>query len=81
MRQAVDGVPGFLKLFLCGRLYVCLCVCVCVCPPPRLLITSGEMWQNIDPYDWLNKFYSGYMSTVVIIINGRGLGIGKCHTH
>ena len=23
--------PGFLKLFLCGCLYVCVCVCVCVC--------------------------------------------------
>ena len=60
--------PGFLKLFLCGRLYVC----VFVCPPPRLLITSGVIWT---PYDWLNKFYSCYMATVVVIINGRGLGI------
>ena len=23
--------PGFLKLFLCGHLYVCVCVRVCVC--------------------------------------------------
>ena len=37
--------PGFLKLFLCGRLYVCLCVC----PPPRLLITSDVMWRDMDP--------------------------------
>ena len=22
-------MPGFLKLFLCGRLYVCVFVCVC----------------------------------------------------
>ena len=22
---------------------------VCVCPPPRLLITSGVMWCDIDP--------------------------------
>ena len=29
--------PGFVKLFWCGRLYVCMHVC----PPPRLLITSG----------------------------------------
>ena len=29
---------------------VCMCVClrVCVCPPPRLLITSGVMWCDID---------------------------------
>ena len=25
-----------------------VCVCVCVCPPPRLLITSGVMWCDID---------------------------------
>ena len=24
-------------------------VCVCVCLPPRLLITSGVMWCDIDP--------------------------------
>ena len=64
------GAPGFLKLFLCGRLYVCLCMCVC--PPPRLLITCGVIWA---PYDWLNKFYSRYMAVVVVIVNGRGLGI------
>ena len=33
------------------RVYACVCVfaCVCVCPPPRLLITSGVMWCDIDP--------------------------------
>ena len=36
------GVPGFLKLILCGSsVCVFLCVCACVCPRPRLLITSG----------------------------------------
>ena len=39
-------------------------MCVCVCPPPRLLISSGMIWTI---YDWLNKFYSFYMATVVII--------------
>ena len=24
------GMPGFLKWFLCGHLYVCVCVCVFV---------------------------------------------------
>ena len=28
---------------------VCMRVCLCVCPSPRLLITSGVMWCNIDP--------------------------------
>ena len=36
-------VPGFLELLLSAK------VCVCVCPPPRLLITSGVMWCDIDP--------------------------------
>ena len=27
---------------------VCVCVCLCVCPPPRLLITSGVMWRDMD---------------------------------
>ena len=29
--------------------YVCACVCVCLCLPPRLLITSGMMWRDMDP--------------------------------
>ena len=60
------------------RLYVCLRVCMCVCPPSRLLITSGVIWT---PYDCLNKFYSCYMATVVVIVNGRGLGIGTRRRH
>jgi len=28
---------------------VCVCVCVCVCPPPRLLITSGVIWCDMEP--------------------------------
>ena len=57
---------------VCLCMFVCVCVCVCVCPPLRLLIASGMMWTL---YDWLNKFYSCYMTTVVGIVNGRGLGI------
>ena len=33
------------------------------------------------PYDWLNKFYSCYMASVVIIPNGCGLGIGMHRRH
>ena len=29
------------------------------------------------PYDWLNKFYSCYMATVVGIVDETGLGIDK----
>ena len=50
-------------------------VCVCVCPPLRLLITSGVMWCDIDPYDWLNKFYGFYMATVVGIGSGCDVSI------
>ena len=31
-------------------------------------------------YDWLNKFYSSYMATVVVIVNGRGFGVGRVGT-
>ena len=30
-------------------------------------MTSGVMWCDIDPYDWLNKFYGFYMAAVVSI--------------
>ena len=62
-------------------LFACACVCVraCVCPPPRLLITSGVMWCDIDPYDWLNKFYGFYMAAVVGIGSGRDVSIYTRH--
>ena len=28
---------------------VCVCVRVPVCPPPRLVITTGMMWRDMDP--------------------------------
>ena len=59
------------------RMSVCVCVCVCV-SIPRLLITSGVI---CSPYDWLNKSYSCDMATVVVIINGFGLGIATRHRH
>ena len=48
-----------------------MCVFVCV-STSRILITSGVIWT---PYDWLNKFYSCYMATLVGIVDGYGLGI------
>ena len=41
-------------------------------------MTSGVIWTS---YDWLNKFYSCYMATVVAIVNGRGLSIGTPCKH
>ena len=40
-------------------------VCVCVSPPPRLLITSGVMWRDMDPIirlvkQFLELLYSCY---------------------
>ena len=33
------------------------------------------MWGDMNPYDWLNKFYSCYMARVAIIVNGHGLDL------
>ena len=52
---------------------VCVCVCVRVCPPPRLRITSGMMWCDIDSNDWSNKFYGFYMAAEVNINGGHDL--------
>ena len=48
---------------------------MCVCPPPRLLITSGVMWCDIDPIRLLSKFYGFYMAVVVGINSGRDVSI------
>ena len=47
MLAAGRHMPGFLKLILCGS-SVCVCVFVCV-SAPKLLITSGVMWCDMDP--------------------------------
>ena len=60
---------------VCVCVCVYLCVCVFVCPLPRLLITSGIMWHDMNPYNWLNKFYSCYMATIVFIMNGEALAL------
>ena len=62
-------MPGLLQLL------VVLCVCVCVYLLLKLLITSGMMWHDMDPYDWLNVFYSCYMAAVFNIVSKRGLNI------
>ena len=65
-------MSGFLKLFLCGCLYVYVFVCL----PSRLLITSGMMWCDNDP-TWLDKqVLQLYVTTVGIIVNGCSIGIG-----
>ena len=71
-------MPGFLNCFCVD---VCMCVCVCVCPPPRLLITNDVIWHDIDPIRLVKQALQLYMATVVVIVNGRGLGIGTRRTH
>ena len=66
-------MPGFLELLL--SVNVCMRMCLRVCPPPRLSITSGVMWCDMDPYDWLNKFHGFYMAVVVGIVSGRDVSI------
>ena len=60
---------------------VCVFVFVCVCPPPRLLIIIGVMWRDMDPMRLLKQVLQLYMATVVIIVNGCGLGSGTRRTH
>ena len=66
----------FLKIVSVWTSIICMCVCVhvcdCVCVPLRLLITSGVIWCDIDPYDWLNKFYGFFMAAAVGIISRHG---------
>ena len=56
---------------------MCMCVFECVSAPEAI----NNQWRDMDPYDWLNKFYSRYMAIVVVIVNGRGLGIDMRHSH
>ena len=53
-----------------------MCVCLYVFPL-RLLITSGVMLRDIDPYDWSNTFYGFYIAAVVDIDSGRDVSIHK----
>ena len=69
-------MPGFLKLFLCGRLYVCVCMST-----PEAINTSGMMWHDMYPIRLIKQVYSCYMATVVVMVNGHGLGIGTCCRH
>ena len=52
---------------------------MCVCPPPRLIIASGVMWSDMTPYDWLNEFYSFYVTAIVGIDSRHGLRIETHH--
>ena len=51
-------------------------VCMCVCPHLSLSITSGMMWCEIDLIRLVNQVYNCYIATILVVINGCGLGIG-----
>ena len=51
---------------------------VCVCPTPEAI---NNQWCDVDLTQLVNEFYSCYMATVVVIINGHGLDIGTRHRH
>ena len=56
-------------------------LCMCVCPHLRLLITSGVMRRDMDLTQLVKQVYNCYMATVVIIVNGRSLGISTHRRH
>ena len=58
----------FLKI-ACSQMLVCIQVCV-----PASEATINQQY-DMDPYDWLDKFYSLCMAAAVIIGSGRGLRI------
>ena len=52
LNQARAGLwPARAPLILCGSsvcVFVCVFAYVCVCPRPRLLITSGVIWRDMN---------------------------------
>ena len=59
-----SAIPAwFLKLFLCGCLYVCVST-------PQAVDNYIVAWFGmiLGPYDWLNKFYRFYMVAIVGIV-------------
>ena len=60
---------------------VCKCVSMFVCPSPRLLITSGLMWCDMDPIQLIKQVLRVLYSNCSHYHNGRGLGIGMHHKH
>ena len=68
-------------MYVCVCVCVCVCVfvCACVCLPPRLLMTSGIMWCDMDSIQMVKQVLRLLYETLVIIFNGRGLGIDRHH--
>ena len=54
---------------------------MCVCPSPRLLMTSGVMWCDMDLTQLVKQVPQLLYATVVVIVNRRGFGIGTHCRH
>ena len=44
-------------------------------------MTSGVLWRDMELIQLVKQVLQLCMATVVVIINGRGLGIGTRRTH
>ena len=67
---------------MCVYLCVCVFVCVCVCVRVRAPEAIKNQWCNIDLKQLVKQLLQLlYMATVVVMINGRGLGIGMHCRH
>ena len=63
-------------VYVCVFVVCCVCTYVCVSLPPRLFISNGTIWTQ---HDWLNKFYSFYMTAIVGIVSRHGLAVEAHH--
>ena len=63
------------------RWYACSCVYVCVCPRPRLSITNGVIWHDMNLIQLVKQVLQLLYGNCSCYCYGRGLGIGTCHTH
>ena len=50
-----------------------MCLRMCVSTHRLLIIISSVIWNDMNPYDWFNKFYSLNMEAVIGIIDRCGL--------
>ena len=52
-----------------------MCVCVCVCLRPRLLITCGVIWRDMNLKRLVKQILQLLYGNYSRIVNGRGLSI------
>ena len=80
-RPQAGGRPVSLKLIASVQTSVCVCICVhaCVCVHHKVI---NNQWCDMYLIRLVKQVLEVLcMPTVVVIVNGRGLGIYKCQTH